>query len=80
MALTTSHQVSGTHQPAYNDNLWVVQETSTGITSNYNFKFICDVKNTTDSLLTRLKVPLYYGSNNRGVFNISRVFGILCYS
>ena len=73
MALTTSHQVSGTHQPAYNDNLWVVQETSTGITSNYNFKFICDVKNTTDSLLTRLKVPLYYGSNNRGVFNISRV-------
>ena len=73
MAFAASHQVTGTHQPAYNENLWVVQETSTGITSNYNFKFICDVKNSTDSLLTRLKVPLYYGSNNRGVFNISRV-------
>ena len=73
MALTASHQVSGTHQPAYNDNLWVVQETSTGITSNYNFKFICDVKNTSDDLLSRIKVPLHYGSNNRGVFNIARV-------
>ena len=73
MALSASHQVSGTHQPAYNDNLWVVQETSTGITGNFNFKFICDVKNTSDDLLTRIKAPLHFGSNNRGVFNIARV-------
>jgi len=73
MALSASHQVSGTHQPTYNDNLWVVQETSTGITGNFNFKFICDVKNTSDDLLTRIKAPLHFGSNNRGVFNIARV-------
>jgi hypothetical protein len=31
MALTASHQVSGTYQPSNNDNIWVVTESSTGI-------------------------------------------------
>jgi hypothetical protein len=44
MALSASHQVSGTYQPSNNDNIWVVTESSTGITGNFNFKFLCDVK------------------------------------
>lgn len=73
MALSGTHQVSGTYQPSNNDNLWVVEETSTGITSNFNFKFICDVKNTSGTLLSRLKVPPYFGTTDKGVFNISKV-------
>jgi hypothetical protein len=73
MALTATHQVSGVYQPSNNDNLWVVSEDSTGITSNFNFKFICDVKNTSGTLLSRLKVPPYFGTNDKGVFNISKV-------
>jgi hypothetical protein len=73
MALTASHQVSGTYQPSNNDNIWVVTESSTGITSNFNFKFLCDVKNTSGALLTRLKVPIHFASTSRGVFNISKV-------
>ena len=73
MALSASHQVSGTYQPSNNDNIWVVTESSTGTTSNFNFKFLCDVKNTSGNLLTRLKVPIHYDSTSRGVFNISKV-------
>ena len=73
MALSASHQVSGTYQPSNNDNIWVVTESSTGTTSNFNFKFLCDVKNTSGALLTRLKVPIHYDSTSRGVFNISKV-------
>jgi hypothetical protein len=73
MALTASHQVSGTYQPSNNDNIWVVTESSTGITGNFNFKFLCDVKNTSGTLLSRLKVPIHYDSTSRGVFNISKV-------
>jgi len=75
MALSASHQVSGTHQPAYNDNLWVVDESSTAITSNFNFKFICDIKNGSGTLLNRLKAPIHYSSSDEGVFNISRILG-----
>jgi hypothetical protein len=73
MALSASHQVSGTYQPSNNDNLWVVTESSTGITNNFNFKFICDVKNSSNTLLSRLKVPIHFGSSSNGVFNISKV-------
>ena len=73
MALTATHQVSGVYQPSNNDNLWVIEESSTGITSNFNFKFLCDVKNTSGTLLSRLKVPIYFGSGNKGVVNISKV-------
>jgi hypothetical protein len=73
MALTATHQVSGTFQPSNNDNLWVVAESSTGITGNFNFKFLCDVKNTSGALLSRLKVPAYFGTTDKGVFNISKV-------
>jgi hypothetical protein len=73
MALSASHQVSGTYQPSNNDNIWVVTESSTGITGNFNFKFLCDVKNTSGTLLSRLKVPIHYDSTSRGVFNISKV-------
>jgi len=73
MALTATHQVSGVYQPSNNDNLWVVAEDSTGITGNFNFKFLCDVKNSGGTLLSRLKVPPYFGTNDKGVFNISKV-------
>ena len=75
MALTATHQVTGTHQPADNDNIWVVDESSTAITSNFNFKFICDIKNGSGTLLNRLKVPIHYSSSDEGVFNISRIMG-----
>jgi len=74
MALNVKHQPTGTtYLPAYNDNVFVVYETDSGIYGQYNFKFICDVKDGSGNLLARLKAPIYYGSTNKGVFNISRL-------
>lgn len=74
MALTAKHQPTGTtYLPAYNDNIFVLAESDSGIYGQYNFKFICDVKDGSGNLLTRLKAPIYYGSTNKGVFNISRL-------
>ena len=74
MALNVKHQPTGTtYLPAYNDNVFVVYETDSGIYGQYNFKFICDVKDGSGNLLARLKTPIYYGSTNKGVFNISRL-------
>jgi hypothetical protein len=74
MALTATHQPTGTtYQPGYNDNIYVLTESDAGIYGQYNFKFICDVKDGSGNLITRLKAPIYYGSTNQGVFNISRL-------
>ena len=71
MALSITQQPNA-NAPAYNDTNFVVTESSGGIYSQDNFKFICEVKQNITSL-AKLKAPIYYGSTNKGVFNISRI-------
>ena len=70
-ALTVNHQ-NGNYQPAYNDNIYVVTDAS-GYSSNYNYKFIADIKTSGGALITRLKFPIHYQSSTEGVVNIARV-------
>ena len=70
-ALTVNHQ-NGNYQPAYNDNIYVVTDAS-GYSSNYNYKFIADIKTSGGALITRLKFPIHYQSSTQGVVNIARV-------
>jgi hypothetical protein len=60
------------YAPAYNDTNFVITESSGGIYTKDNFKFIAEVKQSTTSL-AKLKAPIYYGSTNKGVFNIGRI-------
>lgn len=71
MALSITQQPNA-FAPAYNDANFVVTESSGAIYTKDNFKFICEVKQNTASL-AKLKTPIYYGSTNKGVFNISRI-------
>lgn len=71
MALSITQQPNA-NAPAYNDTNFVVTESSGAIYTKDNFKFICEVKQNTTSL-AKLKAPIYYGSTNKGVFNISRI-------
>jgi hypothetical protein len=74
MALSVKQLPTGnTYLPAHNDNIFVVSESSTAVTNNFNFKFLCDVKNTSNEVLARLKVPIHYDSTNKGVFNIGQI-------
>lgn len=70
--LTVTEQVSGTYKPAYNDNIFVVTA-PTAVTSNSNVKILADVKDSSGNLLARLKAPIYYGTTNKAVFNISQI-------
>jgi hypothetical protein len=60
------------YAPAYNDTNFVITESSGGIYTKDNFKFIAEVKQSTTSL-AKLKAPIYFGSTNKGVFNIGRI-------
>lgn len=71
MALSITQQPNA-NAPAYNDTNFVITESSGAIYTKDNFKFICEVKQNTTSL-AKLKAPIYYGSTNKGVFNISRI-------
>lgn len=71
MALSITQQPN-TYAPAYNDTNFVITESSGGIYTKDNFKFIAEVKQNTTSL-AKLKAPIYYGSTNKGVFNIGRI-------
>lgn len=71
MALSITQQPNQ-YAPAYNDTNFVITESSGGIYTKDNFKFIAEVKQNTTSL-AKLKVPIYYGSTNKGVFNIGRI-------
>ena len=71
MALTITQQPNE-YAPAYNDTNFVITESSGGIYTKDNFKFIAEVKQSTTSL-AKLKAPIYYGSVNKGVFNIGRI-------
>jgi len=71
VALSITQQPN-TYAPGYNDTNFVISESSGGIYSKDNFKFIAEVKQNTTSL-AKLKAPIYYGSTNKGVFNIGRI-------
>ena len=71
MALSITQQPNE-YAPAYNDTNFVITESSGGIYTKDNFKFIAEVKQSTTSL-AKLKAPIYYGSTNKGVFNIGRI-------
>lgn len=74
MALSVKQLPTGvTYLPAHNDNIFVLSESSSAVTNNYNFKFLCDVKDTSNNVLARLKVPIHYDSTNKGVFNIGQI-------
>lgn len=56
--------------PVYSDISYVV--TSTNYAQS-NFKFIAVVKNASGTILAKLKAPIFYGTTDKGVFNISRI-------
>lgn len=56
--------------PVYSDVAYVVSS------NNYtqsNFKFIAVVKNAAGTTIAKLKAPIFYGTTNYGVFNLSRI-------
>jgi hypothetical protein len=56
--------------PVYSDISYVVTST------NYaqpNFKFVAVVKNTAGTIIAKLKAPIFHGTTDKGVFNISRI-------
>jgi hypothetical protein len=71
VALSITQQPNA-YQPAYNDTNFVITESSGAIYTKDNFKFIGDVKINSTSI-AKLKTPIYYGSTNKGVFNIGRI-------
>jgi hypothetical protein len=71
VALSITQQPNA-YQPAYNDTNFVITESSGAIYTKDNFKFIGDVKVNSASI-AKLKTPIYYGSTNKGVFNIGRI-------
>lgn len=58
--------------PAYNDINFVVSESSSSIYGKDNFKWIGEVV-VDSATIVKLKTPIYYGSTNKGVFNIGRI-------
>jgi hypothetical protein len=56
--------------PVYSDISYVV--TSTNYAQS-NFKFVAVVKNAAGTILAKLKAPIFHGTTDKGVFNISRI-------
>ena len=71
VALSITQQPDSYH-PAFNDTNFVITESSGGIYTKDNFKFIANVKVAATSV-AKLKAPIYFGSTNKGVFNIGRI-------
>ena len=71
MALSITQQPDS-YAPGFNDTNFVITESSGGIYTSSNFKFIADVKIASTSV-AKLKAPIYFGSVNKGVFNIGRI-------
>lgn len=68
----TINQKPYSYTPAYNDVNFVVSESSSAIYGKDNFKWICEVV-VDSATIAKLKTPIYYGSTNKGVFNIGRI-------
>ena len=56
--------------PVYSDISYVV--TSTNYAQS-NFKFVAVIKNASGTTIAKLKAPIFYGTTDKGVFNISRI-------
>lgn len=56
--------------PAYSDIAYVVSSTNY---AQSNFKFIAVVKNAAGTTIAKLKAPIFHGTTDRGVFNLSRI-------
>jgi len=56
--------------PVYSDISYVL--TSTNYAQS-NFKFVAVVKNASGTILAKLKAPIFHGTTDKGVFNISRI-------
>lgn len=56
--------------PVYSDISYVVTS------NNYaqsNFKFVAVVKNASGTIIAKLKAPIFHGTTDKGVFNLSRI-------
>lgn len=71
MSVTINQKPEST-TPAYNDMNFLVSESSGGIYTKDNFKWIGEVV-VDSTTIAKLKAPIYYGSTNKGVFNIGRI-------
>jgi len=69
MAITINREPADV-APVYSDISYVV--TSTNYAQS-NFKFIAVVKNASGTILAKLKAPIFHGTTDKGVFNISRI-------
>lgn len=56
--------------PVYSDISYVV--TSTNYAQS-NFKFVAVVKNASNVVIAKLKAPIFHGTTDKGVFNLSRI-------
>ena len=69
MAITINREPADV-APVYSDISYVVTST------NYaqpNFKFIAVVKNAAGTILAKLKAPIFHGTTDKAVFNLSRI-------
>lgn len=71
MSVTINQSPEST-TPAYNDINFLVSESSSTIYEKDNFKWIGEVV-VDSTTIAKLKAPIYYGSTNKGVFNIGRI-------
>ena len=71
MSVTINQSPEST-TPAYNDINFLVSESSSTIYNKDNFKWIGEVV-VDSTTIAKLKAPIYYGSTNKGVFNIGRI-------
>ena len=56
--------------PVYSDVSYVVTSTNY---AQANFKFIAVIKNASGTIIAKLKAPIFHGTTDKGVFNISRI-------
>lgn len=69
MAITINTEPNDV-SPVYSDISYVVTTTNYAQT---NFKFIAVVKNAAGTIIAKLKAPIFHGTTDKGVFNISRI-------
>ena len=56
--------------PVYSDISYVLSSTNYTQT---NFKFVAVVKDSGGNTIAKLKAPIFYGTTDKGVFNLSRI-------
>jgi len=69
MAITINTEPNDV-SPVYSDISYVVTSTNY---AQANFKFIAVIKNASGTTIAKLKAPIFHGTTDKGVFNISRI-------